>query len=1390
MIRLIDFASRTILNSVNKTNLLHGALLTGLTLSDLVVSSEPLGPSSRRSPLVISELMYRPALRTDGKDLEFVEIYNSQPWPEDIGGYRLAGGVDFEFPSGMMIEERGFRVVAKSPADVETVYELRDVFGPYSGKLSNDGETIQLLNKSGAVLWETRYRPSLPWPVETDGTGHSLVLHRPSLGERDPRAWAPSAGLGGSPGSSEPALDVGTRALALSGSAPILSGTQNDRALLPGPVLINEIMYHPISDDSEDEFIELHNSSGEPVDIGGWQLTDGVRFTFPPKTVIGAKGYLVIARNIDRIRQNYPDLSDTVIVGNFSGRLSNSGERVALMRPGMTAGTFMLEDEIAYHDGGRWGEWSDGGGSSLELIDPASDNRLASNWRDSDEAAKAEWTPIEFSARLNSFAPASAVSGRLDNLHVILLGKGECLLDEVEFRLDEGDNAVPNPSFERDLTGWLGQGNHETISHESEGYGNNGSLRIRTSGRGDPGPNRLVTRLSEPFRVGRQGRLKAHVRWLRGHPELVLRLNGNYLEAYGRLKVPSHLGTPGSPNSQLIPNAGPAITDVEHSPTLPADGEAIVVTARIDDSDGLAEVNLNYRIDPNQELESIPMNDAGRQGDTTALDGVYSGIIPGQPSDTLVAFHIVAIDSAQASTGSSFPDDAPARECLVRSGEIATGGAFGDYRMWMTQAVFDRWTRREKNSNQPLDVTFVYGDFRAIYNTGAYFAGSVFNSPNYSTPNGEPCDYNLVFPSDDRMLGETDLTLSWPGLTSFPDPTAQSEQIAYWIAQRLGVPFNYRRYVTVHVNGARRNRGSVMEDTQQPSGDLVEQWFPQNSVGELYKMQTKYELNQSATASAGLSASLENITIPIPEQRVARYRWNWGKRAVDGSMNAYATLFELLETMNLSEAENYSQRVQSVVDVEQWMTIMAVERCVGNWDSFGYSNGQNMYFYKPESGKWNLLIWDMDFELGGFIADPPTANIFTHSNRIFPGLTADPATQRFFRHPEFRRAYLRAMQSAVEGPLLEASALLDAKAAAFERNNLNIASPTRAKSFLTSRRRTIERALRRFDVTFEITLPPGDTIETETPYFNLSGNASYFVAKIAVNGVLLPTRWHDVTEWEIEAPLSSVENQFEIQGLDIEGSPIAEASGSRTVVYTGTEPLEAPQLWINEWQSNNAAAVADPADGNFEDWFELYNPNPDPIDLYGYGLSNDAFRPFLFVVPVHAVIPGGGFMTIWADDDVGQNHLISEPTDEIPTLHVKFQLMQAKEILTLSAPDGRLIDNVQISEQSADVVEGRWPDGGPEFVRLNPPTPGASNRKEEFMPLKIDSIQQHSEGMIELRWSGKIGVLYQVESTESLAQPLWNTIEEFTAQRESLSILIEPGAKTQVYYRLQVPSND
>ena len=83
-----------------------------------------------------------------------------------------------------------------------------------------------------------------------------------------------------------------------------------------------------------------------------------------------------------------------------------------------------------------------------------------------------------------------------------------------------------------------------------------------------------------------------------------MRLSGNWLEATGTMPVPTNLGTPGAPNSRLVSNAGPAISEVTHSPSLPAANQAAVVTARVHDPQGVQSLTLNYRVDPADSIHT------------------------------------------------------------------------------------------------------------------------------------------------------------------------------------------------------------------------------------------------------------------------------------------------------------------------------------------------------------------------------------------------------------------------------------------------------------------------------------------------------------------------------------------------------------------------------------------------------------------------------------------------------------------------------------------------------------------------------------------------------------------------------------------------------------------
>src|SRR5439155_337318 len=150
-------------------------------------------------------------------------------------------------------------------------------------------------------------------------------------------------------------------------------------------IVINEIMYHhsvlPSTNNlppqaSPEEWLELFNKSANAVDLTGWVLSSGITYPFPPGKAIAPGGYLLVAKDAATLRAIYPSID---IVGDYNGKLSGKGESVVLTdRDGNPA------NQVRYFAAGRWPEYADGGGSSLELRDLNSDNSQPQAWAASD----------------------------------------------------------------------------------------------------------------------------------------------------------------------------------------------------------------------------------------------------------------------------------------------------------------------------------------------------------------------------------------------------------------------------------------------------------------------------------------------------------------------------------------------------------------------------------------------------------------------------------------------------------------------------------------------------------------------------------------------------------------------------------------------------------------------------------------------------------------------------------------------------------------------------------------------------------------------------------------------------------------------------------------------
>lgn len=129
-----------------------------------------------------------------------------------------------------------------------------------------------------------------------------------------------------------------------------------------GNLVVSELLYNPIGNSEEDEFIELMNISNESIELSGVQFSSGISYKFKDNDRLGPLQRLVLTPS------------------DYDGQLDNGGERITLID---SKGDII--ESFRYNDKAPWFKSPDGNGPSLVRIAPTkkTDPEEASNWRPS-----------------------------------------------------------------------------------------------------------------------------------------------------------------------------------------------------------------------------------------------------------------------------------------------------------------------------------------------------------------------------------------------------------------------------------------------------------------------------------------------------------------------------------------------------------------------------------------------------------------------------------------------------------------------------------------------------------------------------------------------------------------------------------------------------------------------------------------------------------------------------------------------------------------------------------------------------------------------------------------------------------------------------------------------
>jgi len=332
--------------------------------ADLAVVAANWGQTD--CPIVINEVL----AHAHANAPDWIELYNTSNTRVNIGGWMLSDRADeldkFQIAKGTVVE----------PFEYIVFYENTH----FGNALNPDTRTPFALTENGETLYlysgEDKVFPGylIEAPLGPSETFYSFGRYQTSIG-----------------------------VYSYVTMSELTPGLPNAYPRV-GPVIVNEVMYHPASD-ADAEYVELLNIDEGPVTLFDfvvmepWRFKDnsGIDFRFPvdvPVTL--AKGeYLLLVKDEAEVRRRYKIPTGVKMMAWDSGKLANQGEHLYLLKPGDVdaAGTrYWIEvDSIEYSDGNHaenfpkkvdpWPRLADGSGPSLNRLFPRKYGNDPNNWQ-------------------------------------------------------------------------------------------------------------------------------------------------------------------------------------------------------------------------------------------------------------------------------------------------------------------------------------------------------------------------------------------------------------------------------------------------------------------------------------------------------------------------------------------------------------------------------------------------------------------------------------------------------------------------------------------------------------------------------------------------------------------------------------------------------------------------------------------------------------------------------------------------------------------------------------------------------------------------------------------------------------------------------------------------
>ena len=628
----------------------------------------------------------------------------------------------------------------------------------------------------------------------------------------------------------------------------------------------------------------------------------------------------------------------------------------------------------------------------------------------------------------------------------------------------------------------------------------------------------------------------------------------------------------------------------------------------------------------------------------------------------------------------------------------------------------------QSNWDQILDEAYDSGEYtmalsvtingETMDSVGVKYKG---NSTYRSTQAKNPFHIELNAFKDHEYDGFTDIKLS----NVAKDPSFLREVLSYQLLrQYMDAPLS--NYANVTVNGQLIGLYSNSEH--------VGRKFVDKHYGS--KDGTRVKCNPVAGAGPQ-SSDLPNLTY-LGEDSTAYYA-SYELKSDDG----WGELIDLCDTL-----ANHPEALPALLDVDRVLWMHAFNNVFVNLDSYLGRFVQNYYLYRDEYNRFIPTVWDLNESFGRFSDTGTVRYNNTQQKAEMPVLlhlndTQWPLIGNLLSDPQNRRKYLAHVKTMLEENFAngvyedlaaDLRSTIDAAVQSdpnkfFTYNNFlsnlnadiiggggpgggatpGITTLMDARTDFLLGQSEFTQPQPRFDQVVFADVAPA--LNTSIPLtVTVTDALRVYLNHRTENGA--PFTTVEMTDngdgtFTAELPLAAPQTEYYLYA---ENDGIGRFAPRRAeheffTFTAGTTSALNGDLVINEIMAANDTTRAD-QDGEFDDWIELHNNLDTEINLGGFYLSDNANNPTKFEFPAGTIIPEGGYLIVWADQDTLQEGF-----------HANFRLSAGGEFVILSDGDLGVIDSIAFGEQEPDVSFGRFPNGTGDF-RAMIPTFSAENTDE------------------------------------------------------------------------------